>query len=498
MGVARDINLSFEEVRSLADRGDLIPVCREILADLQTPVSAYLRLAADSDRSFLFESVEGGESVARYSFLGCDPYLVLRARGNRLEIEEKGSLRREEGDPLVRADELARCHRPVGVPGLPRFTGGAVGYFGYDLIRLRERLPEKVKDDLHLPDMWLAFYDTILAFDHLKHRIQIVSNLKVPREGGEQALRCAYDETCSRIDDLEERLARPLDVRPASRLRAATDPGSNYPRPDFEQAVVRAKEYIAAGDIFQVVLSRRQERPLRVPPVAVYRALRTVNPSPYMFLWSMDGLHLVGSSPEMLVRAEGGHAQMRPIAGTRPRGRDETEDNRLEAELRADPKELAEHLMLLDLSRNDLGRVCEYGSVRVRRRMAVERYSHVMHLVSDVEGQLRPGVSALDAMMACFPAGTVSGAPKVRAMEIIEEFEPTRRGPYAGAVGYLDFSGNLDSCITIRTLVIHDGKAYAQSGAGIVADSSPEREFDETVSKAQALMRALDLAEERF
>lgn len=498
MGLVQNINLSFEQVRELAGRGDLIPLCRDVLADLQTPVSAYLRLAADSQRSFLFESVEGGEYVARYSFLGCDPYLMLRSRGKQMEIEENGSRRREEGDPLVRAEELARCYRPVAVSGLPRFTGGAVGYFGYDLIRLRERLPESVNDDLNLPDMWLAFYDTILAFDHLKHRIQIVSNIKVPREGGEQALRCAYDETCKRIDGLEERLGRPLDVRPSPRPRTDVDPGSNYPRPDFEQAVVRAKDYIAAGDIFQVVLSRRQECPLRVPPVAVYRALRTVNPSPYMFLWSMDGVHLVGSSPEMLVRAEDRHIRMRPIAGTRPRGRDEAEDNRLEAELRADPKELAEHLMLLDLSRNDLGRVCEYGSVRVRRTMAVERYSHVMHLVSDVEGRLRPEVGALDAMMACFPAGTVSGAPKVRAMEIIEEFEPTRRGPYAGAVGYLDFSGNLDSCITIRTLVISNGKAYAQSGAGIVADSNPAREFDETVSKAQALLRAVELAEERF
>ncbi len=498
MGVAQDMNLSFEQVRELAERGDLIPLCREILADLQTPVSAYLQLANDSERSFLFESVEGGEYVARYSFLGCDPYLVLRARGKQLEIEENGSLRREEGDPLVRAEELALRYRPVAVSGLPRFTGGAVGYFGYDLIRLREHLPESVKDDLNLPDMWLAFYDTILAFDHVKHRIQIVSNLKVPGEGGEKALRYAYDETCSRIGVLEERLGHPLPAQPPPRTRTATELRSNYPRPDFEQAVMRAKEYIAAGDIFQVVLSRRQERPVRVPAVAVYRSLRTVNPSPYMFLWSMDGVHLVGSSPEMLIRAEERHIQMRPIAGTRPRGHDETEDKRLEAELRADPKELAEHLMLLDLSRNDLGRVCEYGSVRVRRSMAVERYSHVMHLVSDVEGRLRPGVGALEAMMACFPAGTVSGAPKVRAMEIIEEFEPTRRGPYAGAVGYLDFSGNLDSCITIRTLVIRDGKAYAQSGAGIVADSNPQREFDETVSKAQALLHAVDLAEERF
>jgi anthranilate synthase component 1 len=494
----QDINLSFDQVRDLAGSGDLIPLCREILADLQTPVSAYLRLAADTRRSFLFESVEGGEFVARYSFLGCDPYLVLRSSGRRLEIEEGGSWRREEGDPLLRAEELARCHRPVAVPGVPRFTGGAVGYFGYDLIRLRERLPETVRDDLELPDMWLGFYDTILTFDHLRHRILILSNLKVPQEGGVGALRAAYEETCRRIDRIERRLADPLDSKAPARGGDAVGVGSNYPRSDFEQAVRQAKEYIAAGDIFQVVLSRRQERPLGVPPVAVYRALRTVNPSPYMFLWSMDDLHLVGSSPEMLVRAEARRIQMRPIAGTRPRGRNEAHDAELEAELVADPKERAEHLMLLDLSRNDLGRVCEYGTVRVRRTMAVERYSHVMHLVSDVEGRLRPDIGALDAMMACFPAGTVSGAPKVRAMELIDEFEPTRRGPYAGAVGYLDFSGNLDSCITIRTLVISNGRAYAQSGAGIVADSIPDREYEETVNKAKVLLRAVELAEERF
>jgi len=287
-------------------------------------------------------------------------------------------------------------------------------------------------------------------------------------------------------------------VKTPARSSGPAEISSNYPRSNFEQAVRRAKEYIAAGEIFQVVLSRRQQRPLGAPPVAVYRALRTVNPSPYMFLWSMDGVHLVGSSPEMLVRSEGGRIQMRPIAGTRPRGKNEAHDAELEAELVADSKERAEHLMLLDLSRNDLGRVCEYGTVRVRRTMAVERYSHVMHLVSDVEGRLRPGIGALDAMMACFPAGTVSGAPKVRAMQVIDEFEPTRRGPYAGAVGYLDFSGNLDSCITIRTLVINNGRAYAQSGAGIVADSVPEREYEETIHKAEVLLRAVELAEERF
>ncbi|MEE9217773.1 MAG: chorismate-binding protein, partial [Acidobacteriota bacterium] len=422
----------------------------------------------------------------------------LRARGRRLELEEEGRRRQEEGDPLRRAESLARSRRPVRVAGLPRFTGGAVGYFGYDLVRLRERLPERVNDDLELPDLLLGYYDTILAFDHLKHRILIISNLRVPEQGGDAALRRAYRQTCRCLEEIEAALTSPLEVRAEVRRRAPAPVQANFARQDFEQAVRAAKEYIASGEIFQVVLSRRQEREATMAPVSVYRALRTINPSPYMFLWSMDGLHLVGSSPEMLVRAENGRVEMRPIAGTRPRGENEQRDMELERELLSDPKERAEHLMLLDLSRNDLGRVCKYGSVRVQRTMVVERYSHVMHLVSEVEGRLREGVGPLDAMMACFPAGTVSGAPKVRAMEIIEEFEPTRRGPYAGAVGYLDFSGNLDSCITIRTLVMHDGRAYVQSGCGVVADSVPEREFEETVSKAQALLRALELAEERF
>jgi anthranilate synthase component 1 len=495
----QNLNLNFAQVRERTGRGNLIPLCREILADLQTPVSAYLRLASGSERSFLLESVEGGEALARYSFLGRDPYLVLRARGRRLEVEEAGGRRQEEGDPLERAQELVGEFRPVAIEGLPRFTGGAVGYFGYDLIRLRERLPESVRDDLELPDLVLGFYDTILAFDHLKHRILIISNLRVPDAGGETALRREYERAAQRIDEVEGCLGRPLEVLPASRPRSvAPAVEANLGRQDFEARVRRAKEYIAAGDIFQVVLSRRQERPLAASPLAVYRALRTVNPSPYMFLWSMDGVHLVGSSPEMLVRVEDGRIEMRPIAGTRPRGANESADADLARELGADPKERAEHLMLLDLARNDLGRVCEYGSVRVRETMAVERYSHVMHLVSKVEGKLRPKVGSLEAMMACFPAGTVSGAPKVRAMEIIEEMEPTRRGPYAGAVGYLDFSGNLDSCITIRTLVIRGGRAWVQSGCGVVADSVPEREFEETVSKARALLRAVELAEEKF
>ncbi len=494
---SRQLNLTFDEVRGLAQPGTLVPLCREILADLQTPVSAYLRLSSKSQRSFLFESVEGGESLGRYSFLGRDPHLVMRARGRRIELEEGGERRSEEGDPLLRAQELALRARPLRVPGLPRFTGGAVGYFGYDLVRLRERLPEEAADDTGLPDLVLGFYDTILAFDHIKHRILIVSNLRVPQAAGEAALRREYDRAAARIETVEADLE--ASVAPAPRPPAGAAPlEDNFARPDFERAVQRAKEYIAAGDIFQVVLSRRQGRRIAVPPVSVYRALRAVNPSPYMFLWSMDGLHLVGASPEMLVRIEDGRIEMRPIAGTRPRGAREEDDAALERELVADPKERAEHLMLLDLARNDLGRVCEYGSVAVRRTMAVERYSHVMHLVSEVHGRLRPGTGAVDALMACFPAGTVSGAPKVRAMEIIDEMEPGRRGPYAGAVGYLDYSGNLDSCIAIRTLVAQGERAWVQSGCGVVADSNPQREYDETVSKARALWRAVELAEEMF
>jgi anthranilate synthase component 1 len=493
-----DLNLTLAQVRDLARRGNLVPLCREILADLQTPVSAYLRVAADRGRSFLLESVEGGEALARYSFLGRDPYCVVRARGRRLEIEEGGRTRVEEGDPLERLQAVLAQTRPVTVPGLPRFTGGAVGYFGYDLIRLRERLPERVKDDLGLPDLVLGFYDTLLAFDHLKHRILIIAGVRAPEGGGSAALERGYAEARARIDDLERALAAPLRPPPAAQGKGRPALESNFGRPEFETAVARAKEQIAAGEIFQVVLSRRQQRPLAVPPVSVYRALRTINPSPYMFLWEMDGVHLVGASPEMLVRIEQGRIRMCPIAGTRPRGGDDERDAALERELQADPKERAEHLMLVDLARNDLGRVCRYGSVRVTRHMAVERYSHVMHLVSEVEGVMRPGVTALEALMACFPAGTVSGAPKVRAMELIEEMEPTRRGPYAGAVGYIDFSGNLDSAIAIRTLVAHAGRASVQSGCGVVADSQPPREFEETENKAQALWRAVELAEERF
>jgi len=498
MRSSAELNLSFARTRELSSRGNLIPLCREILADLQTPVSAYLRLAAGRERTFLFESVEGGESLARYSFLGRDPYCVVRARGRRIEIEEGGERRVEEGDPLRRLQGIIDGARPVAVPGLPRFTGGAVGYFGYDLIRLRERLPERVRDDMALPDLLLGLYDTILAFDHIKHRILIIANLRVPASGGEEALRQEYERAAARIDAIEASLEGSIEAAPQAGRVPAAAAADNFKRPDFEAAVRRAQEYIAAGDIFQVVLSRRLERPLGVAPVSVYRALRAINPSPYMFLWSMDGLHLVGASPEMLVRVEGGRIEMRPIAGTRPRGEDEARDAALEAELAGDPKERAEHLMLLDLARNDLGRVCEFGSVRVRRSMVVERYSHVMHLVSEVEGRLRAGTGAIEALMACFPAGTVSGAPKVRAMEIIEELEPTRRGPYAGAVGYVDFSGNLDSCIAIRTLVARGSNASVQSGCGIVADSVPEREYEETVSKARALWRAVELAEERF
>ncbi|HET6278655.1 MAG TPA: anthranilate synthase component I [Candidatus Polarisedimenticolia bacterium] len=478
------------ELPALARRGNVVPLCREIGADLLTPVGAFLRVARGARYPFLLESIEGGESLARYSFLGRDPVSLVRRRA---ELPPAGA----NGDPLAPLRSAVAPFRPVRLPDLPRFAGGAVGFLSFDVTRLIERLPTAAPDDLGIPDILFGIYDTILAFDHLKQRIQIVSNIRTEEHGtriSRPALARRYRDARRRIEALESMLGRPLPRRRPLRGR----PGrwrSNVSEARYRAAVRRAKEYIRAGDILQVVLSQRFERRAAARPFDVYRALRRINPSPYMYFLDFDDVALAGASPEMLVRVEGRRTRTRPIAGTRPRGRDEREDARMATELLADPKERAEHVMLVDLGRNDLGQVGRAGSVEVTRFMDLERYSHVMHLVSEVSGVLKPGRDAFDALIACFPAGTVSGAPKVRALEIIDELETSRRGPYAGAVGYVDFSGTLDSCITIRTVVMKNGVAHVQAGAGIVADSVPQREHRECLSKAGALIEAIEQAE---
>ncbi|MDD5556727.1 MAG: anthranilate synthase component I [bacterium] len=482
-----------EEFVRMAGEGNLIPVSKEIMADMETPLSAFLKLDSGG-HAYLLESVEGGESLGRYSFLGSAPERIFTARGGAVTVEEGTARRRIDscGDPLAVLKRMLAAYRPVCVPGLPRFSGGAVGYLAYDAVRYFERIPDSNPDDLGLPDMHFLFTDTILIFDHVRHTITIVSNAHVT---GPPAR--AWEEAVRKIERIEERLRRPAAAPPLELAPAAPDPAfrSNMTRGEFEDAVRRAKEYIRAGDVIQVVLSQRLEADVSCPPFSVYRALRSINPSPYMFYLRFEDTHLVGSSPEIHVRLEEGTVEVRPIAGTRPRGCDEEEDRALERELLADPKERAEHIMLVDLGRNDIGRVCRYGTVRPAELMAIERYSHVMHIVSDIRGRLADGMDAFDVLRASFPAGTVSGAPKIRAMEIIDELENRRRGPYAGAVGYFSFTGNLDSCITIRTILMKGGKAYVQAGAGIVADSVPEREHEETMNKARGMLRAIAMAE---
>jgi anthranilate synthase component 1 len=482
---------TFDEFKELAQRGTFVPVCKELMADLLTPVSAFLKIAEHSDYAFLLESVEGGEQVARYSFLGKDPFLILRSRGGKTIIERAGETT-ESGIPLMQTlrEMMAEFHSPF-VPGLPRFTGGAVGYLTYDAASWFEPVRLQESSDVE-EEAGFMLFDTVLAFDHVRHRILIIANARIT---GDEDLEALYQFACARIGFVERELERTLSK--------ATPPdattlqfSSNVSRDAFESMVRTAKEYIAAGDIYQVVLSQRFAAKTEVDPFTVYRALRHVNPSPYMYFLRLGGRSIVGSSPEMLVRVEGRRVQTHPIAGTRPRGRNEEEDVRLGEELKRNEKEKAEHVMLVDLGRNDVGRVSAYGSVRVPTYMKLERYSHVMHLVSVVEGRLDEEHDRLDALVACFPAGTVSGAPKVRAMEIIAELENRRRGPYAGAVGYLDFAGNLDFCITIRTVVMEGGHAYVQAGAGIVADSNPTAEYEETRDKARAVLRALELAQQ--
>ena len=497
---------TFEEFVELARRGTFVPVVREIIADLLTPVSAFLKIAEHSDYAFLFESVEGGERVARSSFLGKDPFLVLRQRGARTIIDRSG-VTTESSEPFVPALRrlVAEFQSPF-VPGLPRFTGGAVGFIGYDASPMFEpalveawqgaawnRGPQGEQGDTAAAedDAGFMLFDTVLAFDHVKHRILLIANARVTADEDLQAL---YQFACAKIEFLERELERGLS-QPEPQTQPPPEIRSNMSKEAFEAGVRTIKEHIAAGDIYQAVLSQRFEADVKADPFTVYRALRHVNPSPYMYFIRMGGLAIVGSSPEMLVRVEGRHVETHPIAGTRPRGATEEEDLRMSEELKRSEKERAEHVMLVDLGRNDLGRVCEFGSVKVPQYMSLERYSHVMHLVSTVDGRLAEDRDHLDALVACFPAGTVSGAPKIRAMEILCDLEPTKRDIYAGAVGYIDFAGNLDFCIAIRTITIRKGRARIQAGAGIVADSNPAAEYEETRDKAKALLTALAMAE---
>ena len=481
---------TFEQFQELARQGTFVPVYKEIVADLLTPVSAFLKIAEHSDYAFLLESVEGGEQVGRYSFLGKDPFLIVRSRGGKTIVDRAGQTS-ESDQPFVEAlrERMSSFHAPF-VPGLPRFTGGAVGYLGYDAAAWFEPVTLQPGGEVEDEACFMLF-DTVLAFDHVRHQILIVANARI---AGDEDLESLYQFARTKIEFIERELERTLS-RTAPAQAQPIEIASNVTRDDFEEKVRTAKEYIAAGDIYQVVLSQRFETRFDVDPFVAYRALRHVNPSPYMYFLRMGGRAIVGSSPEMLVRVEGQSMQTHPIAGTRPRGRTAEEDLHMAEELERSEKERAEHVMLVDLGRNDLGRVSVYGTVKVPTYMTVERYSHVMHLVSIVEGRLSDERDRLDALVACFPAGTVSGAPKVRAMEIISELENRRRGVYAGAIGYLDFAGNLDFCITIRTVVIERGRAYVQAGAGIVADSDPAAEYEETRDKARAVIQALELAQ---
>ncbi len=484
---------SRQEFKDKAGEGNLIPIYTEVYADLETPVSAYLKLRR-GENTFLLESVEGGTQVGRYSFLGRDPSIIFEARGAQVKIRRGSRVTTvESADPLAELKKLTKEFVPVSDPSLPPFAGGAVGYMAYDTVRRLERLPETNPDDLDVPDMLFMFTDTIVAFDNVSHKLTVMHNLQA-RPGDNLDL--LYDQAAGVLRQILADLRRPLSEaqRENGQVRGEENPNSNFERQDYLEAVKACKDYIQRGDIIQAVLSQRLDTAFEGDAFSLYRALRIVNPSPYMFYLHFGDIKLVGASPEIHVRSFGGDVTIRPIAGTRGRGATVEEDVRLEKELLADEKERAEHLMLVDLARNDIGRVCRYGSVRVTEFMVVERYSHVMHIVSDVGGALEEDRDAFDLIAATFPAGTVSGAPKIRAMEIIEELEPTRRGPYAGLVGYFSFNGNFDSCITIRTMLVSGNRVYVQAGAGIVADSVPETEYEETLNKAKALFRAIQMA----
>ena len=473
-----------EEVKKLKDRGNLIPIYRELVADLETPVSAFMKINRGGN-SFLLESVEGGERIARYSFIGTEPYKIIKTSAG----DKVNPL------PLI-AQEMDR-YKIVPVSGLPRFSGGAVGYLAYETVTRFEELPSPDADPLGLPESLFMFVDTMLVFDHVSHRIKILSHTRLDGNIEEE-----YKKAVRRIEVLADRLNQPLKQNQSSKIASKSinslKLSSNFSREEFEKSVLKVKEYVTAGEAIQVVLSQRLSQTTDVPPFEIYRALRSINPSPYMFFLDFKDFHIIGASPEILVRVEDGMVMTRPLAGTRPRGKTPDEDNKLEQELKTDEKERAEHIMLVDLGRNDIGHVSQPGTVEVSELMEVERYSHVMHLVTHVQGRLRHDLSAIDALRACFPAGTVSGAPKIRAMQIIAEIEPEKRGPYAGAVGYFSFSGNMDMAIAIRTMVVSRGIAYTQAGCGIVYDSVPEREYEETMSKARALLKAVSQAEGKY
>ena len=513
---------SLREFQKLARGHSLVPVTRTVAADLETPVSAFLRVAAEEPEAFLLESVEGGEQVGRYTFIGIRPYRKMTARDGRITVVEGRKRRTYAGDIFVELKAALEGETPAKLPGLPPFTAGAVGFFSYDVVRTIETLPELAVDELHVPDAHLMFFDEVLAFDHVKKAIHLIVTVgaRSPLGQSGKADAVGYRGAEKRLNRLEKMLSAAIPKRKSRPVKGALKLKPRTKAADFLRGVERVKEYIAAGDVFQCVLSQRFDCEPGVDPFEIYRSLRIVNPSPYLYFLRfglegeklshpsakerrMDGArglsgnrsaHIVGSSPEMLVRVHDATVEYRPIAGSRPRGKDEVEDRALEADLRADAKEVAEHVMLVDLGRNDVGRVSEFGSVKVKDLMFVERYSHIMHLVSALEGKLRKGLAPIDAFRACFPAGTLSGAPKIRAMEIIEELEPARRGVYGGAIFYADFSGNLDSCIAIRTLFMDGEKGYIQAGAGIVADSVPVKEHEECGNKAKAVVRAIERA----
>ncbi|MFB3925449.1 MAG: anthranilate synthase component I [Syntrophales bacterium] len=487
----------FETFARSAERGNLIPVYREILADTETPVSTLMKLQSQP-YAFLLESVEGGEKWGRYTFIGANPRTVFRIKGDKVHIQKNGvtEVFDHQGDPLKYLKRLLGPCRPVPLEGLPRFYGGAVGFFGYDMVRFFERLPAVAQDDLAVEEAVFLMTDTLIVFDNVRHTIKVVTCIFTDNA---ESLKTAYEEGIGKIEKMIEMLRESADKRRIPRRSFRNVPvESNMSSEDFKLRVRRAKEYIRAGDVIQIVLSQRFRKENGSDPVDLYRALRHVNPSPYLFFLKLEDFVLIGSSPEVMVRLEEGTVELRPIAGTRRRGKTEQEDRRLSDELLQDPKERAEHVMLVDLGRNDLGRIARTGSVQVTQLMTVERYSHVMHLVSNIQAQLSPGRDAFDVLRATFPAGTLTGAPKIRAMQIIDELEPLRRGPYGGAVGYFSYSGNMDFCITIRTIVIRDGSMFIQAGAGIVADSDPDSEYQETLNKAEGMMKAVRLADSNF
>lgn len=496
--MAVEYSPNLETFRGLAKEGNLVPVFRELSADLDTPVSVFLKLKQESP-TFLLESVEGGEKLGRYSFIGVGHNLVLKASGNKAIVYKNGERQKvklEGRDCLHLVQDILAQRQVVKVPGLPRFFGGAVGYISYDMVRYFEKLPECPHDELGLPECVFVFTDTMIIFDHVQHKMKIVSNALV-----DGPIESVYKQATTKIDSIVNRLTRAAALESnGSPVKTTAPPDmtteSNFTQEEYEAAVRACKEYISAGDAFQIVLSQRLRRKTNAQPFAIYRALRMLNPSPYLFYLDLGGFQLIGSSPEMLVKVEDGIADSCPLAGTRPRGTTIKEDESLTSELLKDPKEKAEHAMLVDLARNDLGRVCEHGSVKVTELMTVEKYSHVMHIVSTVQGKLRAGENAFSLLRAAFPAGTLSGAPKIRAMEIITELEGTKRGPYGGAVGYFSYTGNMDTCITIRTIVMVNNTVYLQAGAGIVYDSDPTREYHETLNKLKALESAVVIAEE--